>query len=204
MLVPSLLRMLLDAHEVSNAPNQLAARLPLLREWCIGGEPLSTELARRFARALPGRLLLNLYGLSEAFDACFFDAGQLADRDTLVPIGRPLANVQAYILDAHRQPVPVGVIGELYVGGAGLARGYLGSPELSTEKFIPNPFRKEAGARIYRAPASTAPAIWPATAPTGSSIIWAVATIRSRSAASVSKPTTLAASFAVTRTSWKR
>ncbi|QLH48433.1 MAG: amino acid adenylation domain-containing protein [Candidatus Accumulibacter cognatus] len=150
MLVPSLLRMLLDAHEVSNAPNQLAARLPLLREWCIGGEPLSTELARRFARALPGRLLLNLYGLSEAFDACFFDAGQLADRDTLVPIGRPLANVQAYILDAHRQPVPVGVIGELYVGGAGLARGYLGSPELSTEKFIPNPFRKEAGARIYR------------------------------------------------------
>ncbi|MEF8769775.1 MAG: amino acid adenylation domain-containing protein [Candidatus Accumulibacter phosphatis] len=150
MLVPSLLRMLLDAHEVSNAPNQLAARLPLLREWCIGGEPLGIELARRFARALPGRLLLNLYGLSEAFDACFFDAGQLADSDTLVPIGRPLANVQAYILDAHRQPVPVGVIGELYVGGAGLARGYLGSPELSAEKFIPNPFRKEAGARIYR------------------------------------------------------
>ncbi len=144
MLVPSLLRMLLDAHA------DLAARLPLLREWCIGGEPLTVELARRFATAMPGRLLLNLYGLSEAFDACFFDVSQLADTDTLVPIGRPLANVQAYVLDAHRQPVPVGVVGELYVGGAGLARGYLGNPELSAAKFLPNPFRQEAGARIYR------------------------------------------------------
>jgi acyl-coenzyme A synthetase/AMP-(fatty) acid ligase len=144
MLVPSLMRMMLDAHD------DLAARLPLLRDWCIGGEPLTVELARRFARAMPGRLLLNLYGLSEAFDACYFDAGQLTDSDTLVPIGRPLANVQAYVLDAHRQPVPVGVIGELYVGGAGLARGYLGQPAMSAEKFIANPFRDAPGARIYR------------------------------------------------------
>lgn len=144
MLVPSLMRMMLDAHD------DLAARLPLLRDWCIGGEPLTVELARRFARAMPGRLLLNLYGLSEAFDACYFDAGQLTDADTLVPIGRPLSNVQAYVLDAHRQPVPVGVIGELYVGGAGLARGYLGQPAMSAEKFIANPFRDAPGARIYR------------------------------------------------------
>jgi len=144
MLVPSLLRMMLDSHD------NLAARLPLLREWCIGGEPLTVELARRFVRAMPGRLLLNLYGLSEAFDACFFDAGQLTDADILVPIGRPIANVQAYVLDAHRLPVPIGVIGELYVGGAGLARCYLGSPGLNAEKFTPNPFREEAGARLYR------------------------------------------------------
>jgi amino acid adenylation domain-containing protein len=144
MLVPSLMRMMLDAHD------DLAARLPLLRDWCIGGEPLTVELARRFARAMPGRLLLNLYGLSEAFDACYFDAGQLTDADTLVPIGRPLSNVQAYVLDSHRQPVPVGVIGELYVGGAGLARGYLGQPAMSAEKFLPNPFRDVPGSRIYR------------------------------------------------------
>jgi aryl carrier-like protein len=99
---------------------------------------------------MPGRLLLNLYGLSEAFDACYFDAGQLTDADTLVPIGRPLSNVQAYVLDSHRQPVPVGVIGELYVGGAGLARGYLGQPAMSAEKFLPNPFRDVPGSRIYR------------------------------------------------------
>lgn len=153
MLVPSLLRMLLDAHDMhaaDNRHNDLAAQLPLLREWCIGGEPLTVELARRFAHAMPGRLLLNLYGLSEAFDACFFDAGRLTETDTLVPIGRPLANVQAYVLDGHRQPVPVGVVGELYIGGAGLARGYLGRPELSAEKFIANPFVDRPGARIYR------------------------------------------------------
>ena len=148
MLVPSLLRMLLDAH--AGHDTELAAQLPLLREWCIGGEPLTAELARRFADAMPGRLLLNLYGLSEAFDACFFDAGRLTETDTLVPIGRPLANVQAYVLDGHRQPVPVGVVGELYIGGAGLARGYLGRPELSAEKFIANPFVDRPGARIYR------------------------------------------------------
>ena len=66
------------------------------------------------------------------------------------PPGRPLANVQAYVLDAHHQPVPVGVIGELYVAGAGLARGYLGQPAMSAEKFLPNPFRDAPGARIYR------------------------------------------------------
>jgi amino acid adenylation domain-containing protein len=144
MLVPSLLRMMLDAHR------DLDSRLPLLREWCIGGEALSVDLARRFSRAMPGRLLLNLYGLSETFDACFFDASQLSDDDSLVPIGRPLANVQAYVLDAHRQPVPIGVSGELHVGGAGLARCYLGPPKLSAERFIANPFVAAPDARIYR------------------------------------------------------
>ena len=68
----------------------------------------------------------------------------------LPPIGRPIANNKVYILDRCLQPVPIGVIGELYIGGDGLARGYLDQPELSREKFISNPFIKKPGARLYK------------------------------------------------------
>jgi acyl carrier protein len=67
-----------------------------------------------------------------------------------VPIGRPIANAQVYLLDRHQKPVPVGVPGELYIGGAGLSRGYFNRPDLTAEKFLPNPFSEEASARLYK------------------------------------------------------
>src|SRR3954471_2377086 len=67
-----------------------------------------------------------------------------------VPIGQPIANTQIYILDQHLQPVPVGVVGEIYIGGAGVARGYLNRPELTAERFIPDPLSVVPGARIYK------------------------------------------------------
>ncbi|HEU4595916.1 MAG TPA: phosphopantetheine-binding protein, partial [Pyrinomonadaceae bacterium] len=69
---------------------------------------------------------------------------------TWLPIGRPIANMQAYVLDPHLEPMPVGVVGELYLGGAGIARGYLNRPALTAEKFIPDPFSEEPGRRLYR------------------------------------------------------
>ena len=67
-----------------------------------------------------------------------------------MPIGKPIRNVVMYILDVHFQLVPIGVIGELYIGGVGVARGYLNRPELTAERFIPDPFSGEPGARLYR------------------------------------------------------
>ncbi|MGE3536498.1 MAG: amino acid adenylation domain-containing protein [Candidatus Tectimicrobiota bacterium] len=145
VLVPALLRMLLDS-----APD-LGARLPHLTIWMSSGEELPLELARRFRQCLPDRLLLNLYGSSEvAADVTCYDTRQLNEQHTSVPIGRPLANTQIYLLDAHLQPVPLGAAGEVYVGGAGLARGYLCRPALTAERFIAHPFDARPGARLYK------------------------------------------------------
>jgi amino acid adenylation domain-containing protein len=135
MLVPSLLRVLLDVE-----PN-LQSRLPHLKYWFCGGEALSTELAERFLHQMPNAILLNLYGLSELWDVTWYDIRNLPTQPHIaagafVPNGRPIPNVQVYLLDAHQQPVPVGVIGEIYVGGDGISRGYLNRPELTAERFI--------------------------------------------------------------------
>ncbi|MEC5396386.1 non-ribosomal peptide synthetase [Uliginosibacterium sp. H1] len=123
-----------------------ASPLPSLRTLVLAGEAWPPELARVWA---PGRRMLNAYGPTEG-TVCATWALVSADVAHNVPIGRPLPNVTVYILDEHRQPVPVGVPGELYIGGIGLARAYLNRPELTAERFVPHPFSGKQGDRLYR------------------------------------------------------
>jgi amino acid adenylation domain-containing protein len=144
VLVPSLLQSILDT-----VPDILD-RLPDLKIWSSSGESLSKELADQFRMRLPGRKLLNLYGSSEvAADVTFYDC---CDREqgSNMRIGRPINNTQTYILDSGMQPVPIGLPGEIYVGGAGLARGYVNRPKLTHETFIRTPFTDDANSRLYR------------------------------------------------------
>jgi len=146
VLVPSLLRALLD-----HAPN-LGERLPKLKLWSLSGEALPWELAGRFQKAFPQATLLNIYGSSEvAADVTWHEVTERAEEKTgTVPIGRPISNTQVYVLDRYRNPVPVGVRGEIYVGGAGLALGYWRQPELTAERFVENPIAPEKSARLYK------------------------------------------------------
>jgi amino acid adenylation domain-containing protein len=144
VLVPSLLRALLEAEP------RLGRRLPRLRLWTSSGEALGRDLVRRFHEALPSAVLLNLYGCSEAAADSTYREVSEADALGPVPIGRPVDNTEIYILDARQEPVPIGVAGEIYIGGLGLARGYLNRPELTAERFLANPFRGDAEARMYR------------------------------------------------------
>ncbi|MFL5355870.1 amino acid adenylation domain-containing protein, partial [Archangium sp.] len=145
------LRTLLEKHSVTAAtltPSvlaQLSAEgLPKLETIISAGEALPQAVARRWTK---GRTLLNAYGPTEV-TICASISGP-ADPEHLT-IGRPFPNVTLYVLDGQLQPAPVGVPGELYVGGVGLARGYLGRPELTAERFIPHPFSTEPGARLYK------------------------------------------------------
>ncbi|MFL6209204.1 MAG: amino acid adenylation domain-containing protein, partial [Pyrinomonadaceae bacterium] len=115
----------------------------------LAGEPLKLALVEAvYEHETVGRVL-NLYGPSE--DTTYSTYVVLERGTNRAPtIGRPVANTQVYLLDRALQPVPVGVAGELYIGGAGLARGYLNRPELTAEKFVPNPFSAEPGQRLYR------------------------------------------------------
>ncbi|MGM9515877.1 non-ribosomal peptide synthetase [Roseateles sp. DB2] len=122
--------------------------LQSLRQLLSGGEVLSVRAVRRLQAALPGCQLSNAYGPTETttFATCHpFDAGF---DQAVAPIGRPITNTQAYILDAQLAPVPVGVTGQIYLAGAGLARCYLNRPDLTAERFVPNPFGA-AGSRMY-------------------------------------------------------
>ncbi len=111
---------------------------------------MSAELYHRFTKAAPDAVLYNTYGASEIWDGTFYDPmvdGPVTDE---VPLGRPIANTEAYILDRHLQPVPVGIAGELCFGGACLVKGYHNRDNLTRERFIPHPFRDAPGARLYR------------------------------------------------------
>ncbi len=122
-----------------------------VRQLAAGGDVLSPELVRRALAGLPGVTLINGYGPTENTTfTCCYGMRSAADLGAgPVPIGRPIANTQVYVLDAAFQPVPVGVVGQLYAAGDGLARGYAGRPELTAERFLPDPVSGEPGARLY-------------------------------------------------------
>ena len=118
----------------------------------LGGEILNGGVVSLLQRNFPNVKLVNhaLDQLRQPLDVCTFDIPQSDGESASVPIGRPIANTQVYVLDAYGEPVPVGVSGELYIGGAGVARGYLNRPELTEERFLPDPFSSSPGARMYR------------------------------------------------------
>src|SRR5262245_47437842 len=135
---------------VTLPPTALAAMsqesLANLQTVIAAGESCNSEIVNRWAR---GRRFIDAYGPTEA-TVCASMGECVAGREGEPTIGRPIANTKLYILDREMNPVPVGVSGELYISGIGLARGYLGRPELTAERFLPNAFSPEPGARFYR------------------------------------------------------
>jgi amino acid adenylation domain-containing protein len=122
-----------------------------VRQLLVGGEALSAGHVRRALAALPKTRLINGYGPTEATTfTCCREVAEVASGAMSVPIGRPIQNTRVYVLDGRMEPVPVGATGELYAGGDGLARGYLGSARLTAERFVPDPFGAEPGGRLYR------------------------------------------------------
>jgi amino acid adenylation domain-containing protein len=140
-VVPSLLDALLDEPGIY--------RCTSLRHVICGGEVLTRELCDRFFARVPAELH-NLYGPTEAtIDATHWRC-RPGDECSPVPIGRPIGNVRAYVLDDRLQPAPIGVPGELCIGGVGVAAGYLHRPDESAYRFVADPFDRAAGARLYR------------------------------------------------------
>lgn len=134
---------------VTLPPSALAvlppAELPALQTMIVAGEACPPDLIEQWS---VGRSFFNAYGPTEG-SVCATVA-QYITSDRKLPIGRPIPNTQVYILDSYLQPLPIGVPGELHIGGAGLAQGYLNRPELTEEKFIPHPFSQQVGARLYK------------------------------------------------------
>ena len=140
--VPSMLAAFLEAEG-------LEACRDLKRVFC-GGEAMPPQLPARFFARFEHVELHNTYGPTEASVNATAWACRADDRSAHVAIGRPLANVQVYLLNEALQPVPLGTPGELYIGGRGVARGYLNRPELTAERFVPDPFGSTPGTRLYR------------------------------------------------------
>ncbi len=124
-----------------------------LRQLLAGGDVLSPTHVQKVVQGLPTTRLINGYGPTESTTFSCCAPLTIADcQGQSLPIGGPIANTQVYILDSQQQPVPIGVAGELYIGGDGLARGYLKRPDLTAERFVPNPFAQPgtAGSRLYK------------------------------------------------------
>jgi len=138
----------LKALNVLLRAEQIAGRALVM---VIGGEALYRGSLDLWFEHAPETRLINEYGPTETVvGCCVYEASNMDGQSQVVPIGRPLANTECYLLDRHLREVPIGVTGEIYIGGAGVARGYLNQPDLTTEKFIPNPFSGRMGARMYK------------------------------------------------------
>ncbi len=142
LVVPSLLKTVVDADI------DLMAAAPRLKMLFTSGERIPARLARAFRAKAPHVTLINLYGSSEVAADVTCEIVDKVDTDD-VPIGRPIDNIRLYVLDASRNLVPPGQMGELHVGGEGLAAGYHGRPDLSAERFLPDPFSDADGARMF-------------------------------------------------------
>ena len=141
--VPSMMQAFLTAHG-------LRERCASVTRVVCSGEALSATLVKEFYAKLPKARLYNLYGPTEAaVDVTAWDC-EVEANQSLVPIGRPIANTSIYILDHHGEPAPLGVAGELHIGGVQVGRGYLNRSELTAERFIDDPFADDREARLYK------------------------------------------------------
>jgi amino acid adenylation domain-containing protein/non-ribosomal peptide synthase protein (TIGR01720 family) len=142
-LTPAQLQLLAE-----RSPSHISERV---NAFIIGGEALLPQQIAEWWAIAPQIRLVNEYGPTETVVGCctYSVSGDDCESDT-IPIGRPIANTQLYVLDSHGQPVPIGVAGALYIGGAGVARGYLNRPGLTAEKFVPNPFSGKPDDRLYQ------------------------------------------------------
>ncbi len=133
---------------VDESPSCVAS----VKEVVVGGEALSVAHVKRAQQSSPETTFINGYGPTEGttFTCCHRIPRGIPEGSRSIPIGRVLRGSRVYVLDAHGKRVPEGVAGELFIGGAGLARGYRGRPDLTAERFLPDPFSREAGARMYR------------------------------------------------------
>jgi len=138
--VPSAMRELLRLKAVPASVNAVN----------LAGEPLPPELVAEIYEMNHIERVFNLYGPSEDTTYSTYAGLERTQKSERVPIGNPVSNTRVYVLDERFSPVPVGVAGELYIGGAGLARGYLNQPGLTAERFLPDPFSNTAGERLYR------------------------------------------------------
>jgi microcystin synthetase protein McyA len=131
--------------------NVVPSAFNTLKQLMFGGEAVDVQAVKAVFKNQPPQRLLHVYGPTEntTFSTWYLVSDVLEEAKT-IPIGRPIANTQVYILDPHMQPVPIGVAGELHIGGDGLARGYLNRPDLTASKFVPNLFSSDKSARLYK------------------------------------------------------
>ncbi len=145
---PSAFRQLIQIEEFVNTENPLDLRFVI-----FGGEALEIKSLEpwfeRHGDSYPQ--LINMYGITETTVHVTYRQLTISDlKSNASPIGSPIPDLQIYILDQHLEPLPIGVPGELHIGGAGLARGYLNRPELTAQQFIPNSFNNQVGSRLYK------------------------------------------------------